>query len=148
MDGWLETQTGFVVALLIAVLALNVVRERGRKARSETRREVQLALLSKFESSRDMLDFLASSEGARFLDELSERPNEPDPRQSALRLATFGCIGLGLTAARWWQYSTVGGTEAQSDLALYGGGTLGLFLASGACLLLARLFGIRRTARS
>ena len=76
---------------------------RRRQARIETRAEVQKKLLDKFDSGRELAEFLGT-EGSKFLlDELGE--DWQGPRQRVLAIMTLGAVlsafGIGFLALIW-----------------------------------------------
>ncbi len=101
----LDELSGIVVPLGLwtMVVLLAWLGLRHSRATAETRAEVQKKLLDKFDSGRELAEFL-ESEGSKFL--LSELGKDrPDPRKRVLTMMTVGVVlsafGIGFLALIW-----------------------------------------------
>ena len=101
----LDELSGIVVPLgfFTWIVLLVWLDSRRRRARIEARVEVQKKLLDKFDSGRELAEFL-ESEGSKFL--LSELGKDrPDPRKRVLTMMTVGVVlsafGIGFLALIW-----------------------------------------------
>lgn len=66
-------QTVIPLAVILIVPFIVWLAHRSKQANAEARREVQLALLAKFNSGEELTRFLATEEGKRLMDHLVYR---------------------------------------------------------------------------
>ena len=84
------------IAGILFVIAIVFINSREKRQRAEGQKDIQLALLNKFESSEELSRFLATDEGRRLMDNVSATPMDSDPRRHALGLT----IAAGIMIAR------------------------------------------------
>ena len=135
---YLHRALPFLTLLLVwLVLYLNQNRQR---ARSEARRDVQLALLNKFETGEQITTFLATAEGRQLLDEIGG-PQE-DPRQKTIGLAIGGCILSSIAAG----FAILSAMRSTGNLlipaAVIGATGIGLFIAAAVTYNISKKLGL------
>ncbi|MCB9384980.1 MAG: hypothetical protein H6509_10205 [Bryobacterales bacterium] len=121
---------------LLSVWLFAFIGVRRRRMHTEARRDVQLALLNKFQSGEEITKFLATEEGKRLLGQLAGP--ESNPRHKAVGLvvggsvlATIGVAFLILSAAYGERDFLVAGSVISAT-------GLGLFIGAAAASRLAR----------
>ena len=87
--------------VLLAVWLFAFIGLRHRRIRSEARRDVQLALLSKFQTGEEITKFLATEEGRRLLDQLAGPQENLHDKTAGLVVpgCVLTCVGIALGIA-------------------------------------------------
>jgi hypothetical protein len=78
---------GMIFAAVVVYMVLRKRRQQG-----EAQKEVQLALLNKFNSGDELTRFLATDEGRRLIDRLAAPPWAKDPAQRAVGMTIGGSV--------------------------------------------------------
>ena len=90
------------VAAILFVTAVIFFKSREKRQQTEAQKEIQLALLNKFESGEELSRFLATDEGRSLIDNVSATPMDSDPRHHAVGLTIAAGImtamAIGFTA--------------------------------------------------
>ncbi len=114
----------FFILLFVWLMAFIGIRHK--RVRSEARRDVQVALLNKFQTGEEITKFLATDEGRRLISELGA-PH--DARHAAVGLTIGACVtgslSLGLWAASFLEHKSL-----QVPAIITGSVCIGLVLAA------------------
>jgi hypothetical protein len=124
---------------LIAFLAL-----RHKRIRNEMQRDVQLALLNKFQSGQEITGFLKTEEGRQLLDRLGG-PAE-DPRLRALGLLIPACILSSVGIALAIASKIIQEPHLVVGALVVGSVGIGMFIAAAVTYLFSRKIARERKA--
>jgi hypothetical protein len=97
VDDTLHRMSPFFILLFVWLIAFLGLRHK--RVRSDARRDVQLALLNKFQSGEEITRFLATDEGKRLLDELGGP--RPETESMTVSLAIAACITGSMSIGFW-----------------------------------------------
>jgi hypothetical protein len=124
-------QSYIPMAVILIVPFIVWFAQRSEQAKSAAQRDVQLALLAKFNSGEELTRFLATEEGKRLMDHLAS-PAKDDPRQTVAGLLIGGSI-LTMLAIAFAGLAVASG-ERRLAIPAAAIGAVGLGLLAGAAI--------------
>ncbi len=128
------------VAAFAMVCVLVWLDLRAQQARTQTQRDIQLALLQKFSSADELTRFLADGYGKQFLEKFMADPSMPDPRRKVVDQITSAIVLIAVGAGLFLIGTTVRVFLIPAIICLAVG--VGLLLAAGVSHRLGRKMGL------
>lgn len=127
---------------LLAVWLFAFIGIRHKRARNEARRDVQLALLNKFQTGEEMTKFLATEEGRRLLDQLSGPVEDLHHKTVGLVVGSSVLLSIGIAfGVLAYAFGTKGFIVAGSVIGAAG---LGLVMGAAVANRISRKLGSRQ----